>query len=113
MTAGQRCLMAAAILVAAACGGGGVDEPSNGHAVIASRSTTLSVGDTMTLNPGILYNDGRWVPLTEARLSVEDTTFATVDTVTRILMGKKPGTAIVVLEIPQVGILKKNYSIIP
>lgn len=106
-------MMVAAFLVAAACGGGSVDEPSNGHAEIASRSTTLSVGDTMTLSPGILYNDGRWVPLTEAKLSVEDSSFAAVDTATRILRGKKPGTAVVVLEIPQVGILKKNYSIIP
>ena len=113
MTAGKRCLFVAAILVAAGCGGGSVDEPSNGHAEIASRSTTLSVGDTMTLNPGILYNDGRWVPLTEAKLSVEDTSFAAVDSVTRILVGKKPGVAVVVLEIPQVGVLKKNYSIIP
>ena len=113
MTAGRRCFLVAAILVATACGGGSVDEPSNGHADIASRSTTLSVGDTMTLNPGILYNDGRWVPLTEAVLSVENTAIATIDPGTRLLLGKAPGTAIVVLEIPQVGTLKKNYNIIP
>lgn len=106
-------LLVVALLGAAACGGGSVDGPTNGHAEIASRSTTLSVGDTMTLSPGILYNDGRWVPLTEARLSVEDTSFAAIDTVTRILRGKKTGIAVVVLEIPQVGILKKNFTILP
>lgn len=106
-------LLVAALLGAAACGGGSVDEPSNGHAEIASRSTTLSVGDTMTLSPGILYNDGRWVPITEAKLSVEDTMIAAIDTTTRILRGKKTGLAVVVLEIPQVGTLKKNFSIIP
>lgn len=106
-------LLVAALLGAAACGGGSVDEPPNGHAEIASRSSTLNVGDTMTLSPGILYNDGRWVPLTDARLSVENPIYATVDTTTRILLGKKPGTAVVVLEIPQVGILKKNFTILP
>jgi len=105
-------LLVAALLSAAACGNGSVDEPSNGHAEIASRSTLLSVGDTMTLSPGILYNDGRWVPLTEATLSVEDTAIADLTT-SRILLGKKPGLAVVVLEIGQVGNIKKNFSIIP
>ena len=114
MTAAARCATLVALLAGAvACGGGTVDGPSTAHAEIASRSTTLSVGDTMTLSPGILYNDGRWVPLDKAKLSVEDTAYADVDTVTRILRGKKPGIAIVVLDITQVGTVKKNYNIIP
>jgi hypothetical protein len=114
MTAAARCATLLALLASiVACGGGSVESPSTAHAEIASRSSTLSVGDTMTLNPGILYNDGRWVPLDKAKLAVEDTSYAEVDTVTRILRGKKPGIAIVVLDITQVGTVKKNYNIIP
>lgn len=111
----MRCATLMALLAGAAAACGGEPEsPSTGHAEIASRSSTLSVGDTMTLSPGILYNDGRWLPLdNRARLSVEDTSYAEVDTVTRILRGKKPGIAIVVLDITQVGTVKKNYNIIP
>lgn len=114
MTAVARCATLIALLAGALACGGEPDSPSTGHAEIASRSTTLSVGDTMTLMPGILYNDGRWLPLdNRARLSVEDTVYANIDTVTRILRGKKPGLAVVVLDISQVGSVKKNYNIIP
>lgn len=112
MAGSRSWLLVAALLGAAACGGGSVDGPSTGRAEIASRSTLLSVGDTMTLNPGILYNDGRWVPLTQATLSVQDPTIAEMTT-SRILLGKKPGVAVVVLDIPQVGSISKNFSIIP
>ena len=113
MTAGSRVLLVAALVAAAACGGEAIEGPSNGHAEIASRSTTLSVGDTMTLNPGILYNDGRWVPITNAKLLVQDTAYADVDSATRVLRGKKPGMAVVILDITQVGSITKNFNIIP
>jgi hypothetical protein len=113
MTAGSRVLLlVVALLGAAACRGETVDGHTNGHAEIASRSTLLSVGDTMTLSPGILYNDGRWVPLTDVTLTVGDPEIAEMLT-SRILRGKKVGLAVVTLHIPQVGSISKNFSIIP
>lgn len=90
-----------------------VSAPSSGQAIIASRSRELSVGDTMTLSPGVLYNDGRWVPLTNVSLSVDDTTIATIDSASQVLRGRKPGVAVVTLDIPQVGSVSRDFIILP
>ena len=108
-----KMLFAAMLTAAAACAGEGIDTPPNGHAVIASRSSELSVGDTMTLNPGVLYNDGRWVPLDSAKLTLVDTTHARLDTATNLMTGKSPGKATARLEIPQVGTISRQFSILP
>ena len=107
-----RLFVAAAVAVVAACSGE-VSSPSGGRAVIASRSDELSVGDTMTLNPGVLYNDGRWVPLTNVNLTVGDTSIASIDSASRLMRGKKPGLAVVTLEIPQVGSITRDFFILP
>ena len=105
------CAMAMAIVTACS---GEVNTPPNGRAVIASRSSELSVGDTMTLSPGVQYNDGRWVPLDTFTLSViPDTTYAAVDQPTRLLRGKKAGTATVKLDIPNVGSITRDFVILP
>lgn len=104
------------VLAAAAvigCAGEGINTPADGKAVIASRSTQLSVGDTMTLTPGVQYNDGRWVPLEDAKLSLKDTISARLDTATNLLTGKSPGTAEVRLEIPRVGTITREFAILP
>ena len=106
-------VVAAMIAVVAACAGETVNTPASGRAVIVSRSSELSVGDTMTLNPGVQYNDGRYVPLDSARLSLIDTTFATLDPGTRVLRGKRPGIATVKLDIQQVGSITRDFNILP
>ena len=104
--------VAAAVAVVAACTGD-VSSPPAGRAIIASRSGELSVGDTMTLEPGVLYNDGRWAPLTNVNLTVDDTSIASIDSASRLMRGKKPGLAVVTLLIPQVGILTRDFVILP
>lgn len=110
----QLWFMFAALTVTIGCAGEPVTTPSTGKAVIASRSSELSVGDTMTLSPGVQYNDGRWVPLTDVKLSViPDTTHAAIDTVTHVMRGRQPGTATVRLDIPQVGSITRDFVILP
>lgn len=102
-----------ALAVVMGCAGEGVNTPPNGRAVIAARASELSVGDTMTLSPGVQYNDGRWVPLDDAKLTLVDTTAATLDTSTNLLRGKSPGTAVARLDIPQVGSITRDFVILP
>ena len=96
------------------CAGETINTPSTGKVLIASRSSELYVGDTMTLNPGVQYNDGRWVPLDNVKLTVlPDTTRAAIDSATRLMRAKQPGTATVRLDIPEVGYITRDFAILP
>jgi hypothetical protein len=106
--------MLALAAAVAGCAGETISTPASGKVLIDARSSELSVGDTMTLNPGVQYNDGRWVPLTDVKLTVlPDTTRAAIDSATRLMRAKQPGTVTVRLDIPQVGFVTRDFAILP
>lgn len=69
----------------AACGAESVTTPSNARIVARLRATQLAVGDTLTVRVGVLFPDGRFVPL-------EGFTVASLDTLT---LAVRAGTAVV------------------
>lgn len=59
------------------------------------RSTILQVGDTMTVDAGVWYNDGTFVRDTFARYAVTPGTIAQIGNVSGILSANGEGTATV------------------
>ena len=59
------------------------------------RSTALQVGDTMTVDAGVWFNDGSFVRDTFARYSVAPTAVAQIDLVSGMMSANAAGVATV------------------
>lgn len=102
----------AGVPLLAACQGQAVTSPPIGHAVIRARSASLAAGDTMTVQAGVLYNNGTFRPFTGESYMLLDTTFASLDTATRLLRGKSAGSAPVRVTVPHVGMVDSTFTIV-
>ena len=116
MTASLRRLttLACAVTSIAACSGERSPGPVIGHAVIRARTTTVSVGDTLHLNAGILLNDGRFVPFDSVEFFSESPTRASIDRYTGVMTALAAGAAIIRTHAPDDDItLDTTLTIVP
>lgn len=112
MATARRLAAAAGIALVAACGGKRISSPPIGHGVIRARSATLAVGDTMTLEAGVQYNNGTFRPFTGESYALLDTSAASLDTAAHLLRGRSAGSAPVRVTIPHVGTLDSTFTIV-
>lgn len=89
-----------AVTALAACAGERTQGPVVGRAVIRARTTTLAVGDTQTLNAGLLLNDGRFVPFDSVEFFSESPTKASIDRYSGVMRGLEVGSAIIRTDAP-------------
>lgn len=103
-----------AAVTTAACSGESSPGPVIGHGVVRARTTALAVGDTQTLNAGILLNDGRFVPFDSVEFFSESPTRASVDRYSGVMTGLAAGTARMRTHAPKEDItLDTTLTIVP
>lgn len=85
-------LAAAVVLSGVACSPETI-QTTVGEAAFRFRDLNLPVGDTMTVEAGVRYNDGSFVRDTFARFSVTPAAIATIGNVSGLLSATAEGTA--------------------
>ena len=102
----------AALLLASGCEGERI-VTAVGHGVIRMPSTSVQVGERMTVVAGVLYDDGRFVPFQNVHYLSSDTTKATIDGATGVVTGVAQGTSTLSAAIPQVATLDTTVTVVP
>ncbi len=104
-------LIILAVGIVAACAGT-ITSPI-GKPIMRSRTTTLRVGDTVTVQGGVLYNDGRFDPFPQPRYSSQDNNVASVGLESGLVRGLAPGSVRIVVTVPNIGQQDTLFTVTP
>jgi hypothetical protein len=101
-------------LIVSGCEGERITSPL-GHGVIRLPSTSISVGDSMTVVAGVQFDDGRFVSFVQQGSSVEyrssDATKLTVHASSGVATAVAPGTVTITAIVPQLTVLDTTVTV--
>ncbi|MFN2397283.1 MAG: Ig-like domain-containing protein [Gemmatimonadaceae bacterium] len=100
------------VSVAGACDAKTISTPL-GSGVIRTRTTSLRVGDTVTVEAGVLYRDGRFVPFASPIYSTLTPAVATVHSNTGLVRGIAAGTAQIVATQQGLAVIDTLFTVTP
>jgi hypothetical protein len=108
-------LAALGALAASGCEGERITSPL-GHGVIRLPSTSIRVGESVTVVAGVQYDDGRFVSFAEQGSSVEyrssDATKLTINSSTGHASAVAPGTVTITAIVPQLTVLDTSVTVV-
>ncbi len=84
-----------------------------GKAILRARTTTLRVGDTVTIQGGVLYDNGRFEPFPQPRYSSQDNNVASVEAVSGLIRGLSPGSVRIVVTVMNLGQSDTLFTVTP
>lgn len=100
------------VSIAGACDAKTISTPL-GSGVIQTRTTSLRVGDTVTVQAGVLYKDGRFVPFVSSIYSTQTPAVATVHSNTGLVRGIAAGTAQIVATQTGLAVIDTLFTVAP
>jgi len=111
MATWRRWAPAVATIAIAACSGS-LAPSTVGRGVVLAESSTIVVGDSVQLTPGVRYSDGRFVAIETATVTSAAPGIASYNSMTRYLRGVAAGTARITVTVPEVATFDTTFTVV-